>query len=697
MNGQNMSFRAMIASLRDRYNYVFTGLLLLKALGAWLYAMAKFPHVPLSVLAIYRNAGNDMTYLPIIAGLSKAGLHEPFVREFAGTGIMQFPIFSALPLTILLKLFGPVGFILADIVFLFATFWVLSLLFRLLGVTSIIARCLSLLVVTNVLYLLGHIRFWLVSRIEPKLLHVPVPENPGYFLQTPWLQNGIPLLCIAAMIVVLGLFLRGDAARRSQMLSLGLAIYLAALVLISSYFFVIWGWRLPRPLDTGVFYFAGLASLTWLAREPRRTSPAPWLVFGACWAVLVQSYIYEAFLLGISAVCVLAWLTATRALQARILLRNLALCTGLAALLCLPIAYQQLHGRPDLFQRYGGYVLPHFSFPYFLPESPESVEIVLAALFAILILRLGGPNSADRRRGSTLLTGLLVASLLSLPISVLVLGRSIQVGHFSEEYYQALSMGLAVLLAYGLDLWRGEPGDRKRHRRISAAIMAICCLAATAAIAIESRRPSAMTTAVRNDFVEYAGFANYRRDFNALAGELSKPSYHGLALASFDVQVQSWWTTFDHGNVYLPDVFSTTMADAEIETRLILLCKAIGMNENQFMSLITDPFAQIFFLSHAKYMGSALHSYAPLPDYSAADQAEIHANSIFSTFKLYLPLAEQARLRTKFRDTVSTFDHRDRDLLLLTNGKTLGRFGPGPGYTLAYHNDTFRLWRRSGP
>jgi hypothetical protein len=82
MYEQGARFRTVIASLRDRYNYVFGALLLIKALGAWFYAFLKFPHVPLSVLVIYRNAGNDMTYLPIIAGLGKAGLHEPFVREF---------------------------------------------------------------------------------------------------------------------------------------------------------------------------------------------------------------------------------------------------------------------------------------------------------------------------------------------------------------------------------------------------------------------------------------------------------------------------------------------------------------------------------------------------------------------------------------------------------------------------------------
>lgn len=688
-------FKPLLSSLRDRYNYIFGGLLLLKALGAWLYAMMKFPGIPLSALVIYRNAGNDMTYLPIIAGLGKAGLREPFVQEFSGTGIMQFPLFSALPLTLLSKLFGPAGFIVADVVFLFATFASLAILLRLLGAASLTARCLSLVAVTNVFYLMGQARFRLVSQIEPALLGVPKPANPGYFLQTPWLQHGIPLLCVLALAAAALILVMGDDRWKKRALAAGVAIYLASIILICSYFFVIWGWRIPRPLVTGLPLYAGLASLAYLTRFATQVR-TPWIIFGVCWAILAQSYIYAAFLLGIAAVGVLGFRIATKALPPRTLVQNLALCVAVIVPLCAPIAYQQLADtRPDLFQRFGGFLLPRLSFPHFWPESPELVAMGLSAILAFIVLARVDHDTGPRRNGIGLLIWLLAASLLSLPLSVLAAGRTIQVGHFLEQFYEILSLGMLALLAFGLDLWRSQSGTEKTAGRAAAIMVAISCVTATGAIAIESRRPNVMTTAVREDFSEYAAFPNYRRDFNAVVLELSKPQYRDKILGSLDVQVQSWWTSFGHGNVFLPDVFSTTMTDTEIETRLILLCKQIGMNETQFMSLIADPAMQIFFLSHAKYMASALHTYAPLEAYSAEDQAAIRQTSIFSSFSLFISLAEKQRLRQKFLRTEPAFSTRGLDLILLSNGERLGARLPGPGFTPVYSNETFRLWRRT--
>ena len=696
MDEDGPTFRALVASLHDRYSYPFAGLLLLKALGAWVYARLMYPQVPLSVLVIYRDSGNDMTYLPIISGLGKAGLHEPFVREMAGRGIMQFPIFSALPLTLLLKFFGPAGFIVADVLFLFATFAALALLFRLLGVSSIVARCLSLMAVTNVFYLMGHIRFWLVSLVEPRLLHLPVPVHPGYFFQTPWLQNGIPLSCSVAMLVALAIFMKRGASQKRAAFRGALSIYLIALVLISTYFFTIWGWRLPRPLVTGVFFYTALASLVYLARFRGSRNLWPWILFGACWAVLAQAYIYDAFLLGITALGVLAYLVIGRSLPVYHLLRNLLVCIAVMAVMCIPIAYQQIAGwgRPDLFQRYGGFSMPRLSFPHFWPESPDLIEMGLSSILAYMVIYLSGSAANLRQRSGALMIWLIAASLMSLPISVFLLGRTIQVGHFLTEYYEALSLGMATLLAYGVDVWHDEPGGGLTYRRATSIIVAAALLLSSMAVVIESLRPSSITTAVRSDFHEYASEKNYRHDFDLLTRELSKPKYQGLVLASFDVQLQSWWTSFGHGDVWLPDVFTTTMTDNQIENRLIILCKVIGMDTNQFMTFINNPFAQVFFLSHAKYMGSPLHTFAPLSDYSASDQLEIRKNSIFSSFKLYIPLSERARLRRKFRNTPLNLGHRSLNLLVLSDGKAVKHFAPGPGYALVYRNPTFRMWLR---
>ena len=693
-NQAESSFKLLLSSLRDRYNYVFGGLLLIKALGAWLYAMVKFPGIPLSALVIYRNAGNDMTYLPIISGLGKAGLREPFVQEMAGTGVMQFPLFSALPLTLLSKLFGPAGFVAADIIFLFATFASLAILLRLLGAASLTARCLALLAVTNVFYLMGQARFRLVSQIEPALLGVPAPANPGYFLQTPWLQHGIPLLCALALATAAIILVFGREPWKRRAFGAGVAIYVTSIVLICSYFFVIWGWRMPRPLVTGVPLYAGLASLVCLMRFATQAR-TPWIMFGVCWAVLAQSYIYAAFLLGIAALGVLAFLLATKALPLRILIRNLGFCVAVIVPLCVPLAFQQLADvRPDLFQRFGGFPLPRLSFPHFWPESPEIAAMGLSAMMAFMVLYRAGREIGPRLGGGVLLTWLLAASLLSLPLSVLVAGRTIQVGHFLEQYYEILSLGMAALLAFALDMWRAHTTTPRAAGRITATIVATSCLAATGAIAIESRRPNVMETAVREDFTEYAAFPNYRRDFNALVLELRKPQYRNEILGSLDVQVQSWWTSFGHGNVFLPDVFSTTMTDTEIETRLILFCKQIKIDEEEFMALISDPAAQIFFLSHAKYMASALHTYAPLSAYSADDQTAIRQTSIFSSFNLFIPTAEKNRLRQKFARTEPSASKRALDLVLLFNSKRFAAHSPGPGFAPVYSNETFRLWRR---
>ena len=71
-------------------------------------------------------------------------------------------------------------------------------------------------------------------------------------------------------------------------------------------------------------------------------------------------------------------------------------------------------------------------------------------------------------------------------------------------------------------------------------------------------------------FDDWATIPDYRRDFGALAKELGTPRYSSaVVIGTLDIQVYSWWMTFHRGYSFLPEAFSTTLPDSEIEERLI--------------------------------------------------------------------------------------------------------------------------------
>jgi hypothetical protein len=70
----------------------------------------------------------------------------------------------------------------------------------------------------------------------------------------------------------------------------------------------------------------------------------------------------------------------------------------------------------------------------------------------------------------------------------------------------------------------------------------------------------------------------------------------------FDHQLFSWWLAFHHG--FLPEPFVASASDEEIERRLALMCRLLGMSSYDYRRFIQHPYVNLFWLRLAKYQAS---------------------------------------------------------------------------------------------
>jgi hypothetical protein len=148
----------------------------------------------------------------------------------------------------------------------------------------------------------------------------------------------------------------------------------------------------------------------------------------------------------------------------------------------------------------------------------------------------------------------------------------------------------------------------------------------------------------------------------------------------------------------MPDVFSTTLSQANIEAQLCMAGKYLGWSLTEFLSFLTPNNINtyntniIWFLGHNLYSASLFHHKWPLADYPRISRDEIMGT--WHEWQVLMPMSETQRLGDLYGQTkVDTADGPDfivvlRDPLFVTSHIDMARF------SLEYSGDNYLVFQK---
>jgi hypothetical protein len=611
-----------------------------RPLYAWISMIRREPGVPLSVHAIYRPLG-DIQYYPLIGALSRLTLGDGVLLERYRTGFGAFPIVGLLPHALLFGALGAPGLVVADVLVSLAFYLALAALLRLLGLSVGLARAAAALTATGA-------------------------------LQAAW--NG---------------------AVAAQLLPAAAGVTL-------------WGNRIPRTFTTDVVVMLTLGALVAVARTPPpEQEPRRWAVLGLCFGALLQSDVYASMTLAIDVALVAAFVGLELRGDPRRVARA-ARCAGACAaatlVVALPFLAQQAFAHPDVARRLGVFRLPRGRLVYEVASQVPRLRlfgVALAVALAAAPWHEADPRARRLGRSALIVAGSAPLALAALPISVLVLGKTIQPYHFRELWLQLSAYGfvlIALLFARGLFASLGRRWTAPWWSKPSAVAAGPLLAAAVVLAGIQAlEKPAYYEAAVRFDFEEYGRLQGYRRSFAGLVRELSSERYRDArVLGTLDHQVYVYWTTFQHRFVLAADPFASTADDQENERRLMRMLKLVGASGEELERLLSENAVLVLFLGHAKYAISPLYHLAPAAEYPPWAQREIASGPLLSSWKVALPSSEKARLLAAYaRLTEAETPFAPPDIVVLTTHETARGLRPdATAYEPTYRDEVFTVWKR---
>ena len=631
--------RAILA--RSPLDWLFLLAVLFSASSYWVCWRQYCPDEPASIAAIYR--AGDIENYPFIAALSRLQLGESVVRECVGTGVAPFPLWSSLPHGICLRLFGPAGFFVMDLIGFVAFYLACVAMLRQIAVSPLVARGVALLILSG-----GMADLQDLQAATPALQHLSVTlEFWGLRITRPFISS--PLLCIC---LALFFHLLTDDSRNRRLPAwacLGVCCSLLlqadpyAAMTIATCTLLLFLYLLARG-RVGALQLAGQA-----------------MAFLAAFLLCAVPYIVQ------------------RACE-------------------LPDSPRRLGVFPV--DRFHPLWLPYPNFTFL-----RLVWIAALGVIGLSWLLRNDAATGKSTQITIAIAGVCTASYFSLPLACLLLGKTLQVYHFVISFHVFVFLAFTAFALQAATRVAKTAGRRAKQTALgntAARILAVLFLLVVLTFSVRSSLARAMqlvcdTEHMRSDFPEWRAMGpTYRGDFTALVAELSGPGYAGCeVVGTFDHQVYAWWATFRRGYSFLPDAALSTLPDSAIEDRLIALCRTVGMNRAGFEEAIHRRYINIFWLGHAKYQASQAHTFAPLADYTPEQQQKISKTGVIGSWGSLMPRTEAVRLLGKF-DSLSGAALPGRlDLIILTNDESLLGLAPiGGEYEPAYANSSFRVWRR---
>jgi hypothetical protein len=460
-----------------------------------------------------------------------------------------------------------------------------------------------------------------------------------------------------------------------------------------------WYPRFARPLITEFFVVVFFSLAIRLINDPaKRNGVRSWALLGVLEACLMQSDIYQAMNLALVASVLVLYLLIQ---DAKVVLRGILVSGGTAAVICTPFVYQRLHASPEVLRRWGLFASGHRLIPL---GAPLFFVFALSILIVEMLLgyRVRETAKAAAKTAAFITGAAVLASLLSGPLSLLVLGKGLQVYHFVET--ARLNIGYAMLLCAGwvaqdaLARLGGLLGGRATlappFQRLAFVVAVMACLAIAAGLTRKNIRDGRPTAATMR--MAFAPQPSYKSFFAELHSQLMRPEYqHAQVLGTFDVQLAEWWE-YRSRFLYLPDNSTlSTVSDREIEERVSSFLRLMEATPDDFNRLLDNWYFLVRVLAGGKYLANSRYTPWPINDYSPDAQRRIAQTPIVDpSWHLELPVSERRRLL----DDYAHFDPltqpcRKLDVVVLSRNDLRRFLHPEKGsLSLVWSNDSFEIW-----
>lgn len=604
----------------------------LVALIPWISSRLFFPNEPFDVSVIYRSKEGDVEYFPLIEQLARGTITDGTIKETQGAILRAFPHATLLPHAVTVAAFGKYGFPVADVLVALGYFALLILLFRTLGVSRPLSTMAALCVT----------------------LRIPV-----HLLDSA----GLPAI------------------------------------------FTLWGMRIPRPFISELYFlFTLIAAMRLLvSRSPARLSQ--WLLLAGAFGLLIQGDLHAALLFAFSSPVLIFCVARRDGLQRT--LRNGFYAGILLAAVISPFLVQRLLAHPDLSVRWGVFSMSRRAGFGFFRSFLSWKELAGDALAMGLVLFVGTrtPIPPDNeapvdgrepvRQLLPYTLTLMFAALVCMPLSILILGSTVQPSHFDDRalrLYSYLAIAFSVLWLDRFLQRRGTWSESVVPYRPYVYGATVACLAIGFGFAIRQAAP--YRNHLRPQF--YAAHTeetkpSYRESFAELTTFLESNVPDDAVIASFDHQLYAWWLTFHRGYWFLVEPFVSSVPDDELEIRIALLCKRLNMPPEAYREFLQQPYMKIMWLGLLKYGASQWYRFAPLDDYTDQQRRQIDSDDFW---QMIIPRSELRRLTTQYENlTLSEFAKRDLDVIVLSQRGPEQSWAPSADtWPMVFQNDGFRVY-----
>lgn len=480
----------------------------------------------------------------------------------------------------------------------------------------------------------------------------------------------ISMLRMTACLLAARIFFRTPAAIAAA--AIAVFVLTGPLPLLSDYWTLfyrpLWDMRYLRPFVTGLFALCLVINTHYFNEALYRPLP-DWrlsIFQGALIGLTVQGDLHLAM--------IACFVTGTLYLYAIIrkpsrwntLLASAGI-TATAIAVMLPLVIVQLiNTNPDASRRLGWVTLSRTNPPLMWPDVPWQGILTLSVLFALIWWKqIGGDKLRNGRRMVGLSLLFAVMSVLSLPLSAIVLGRGIQVFHFPFRAFGFVILGFAFV---GLILgWFAFHSLARLSSLRTATLVvgsAVAVLALIHGLFFGVRAADEVTKSAQQRPSLGALVPGYHSDLDALWRELSGPRYRNMHVAgTFDQQLGMLWLTRPSHWLWLPDPFLTTVSDSAIENRVISFCQLIGMSPTEFDRDLGDPYFVTYILNSFEW-----------PQHSP-------------------PASERLRLDASYK-IPHKIDGR-LDLVVLVRSPGYGHFPEvRANFEKTFENATFTVWAR---